>query len=125
MIVQEAAFPFFDKDDFASVPSGRSLRPIKEFEAAVDRAVGERVRADGADGVDLWCALANVQWLRSDGAVVSYSFREAGSLVAWVREEGDYIEWYCSGPPGEVPLWIEEAMATEGWAWAPLRKSSA
>jgi hypothetical protein len=110
-------FPFFDKSDFAGVPSQRSTRPIKEFEAAIDRAVGEQVRADGACGVDLWSALANVRWHASNGAVVSYSFREAATLVAWVREEGDYILWYCSGPPGVVAPWIGEAMAVEGWSW--------
>ena len=88
-------FPFFDKSDFAGVPSQRSKRPIKEFEAAIDRAIGELVRADGACGVDLWSALANVRWHASNGAVVSYSFREAATLVAWVREEGDYILWYA------------------------------
>lgn len=51
------------------------------------------------------------------GPVVSYSFREAATLVAWVREEGDYILWYCSGPPGVVAPWIGEAMAVEGWSW--------
>jgi hypothetical protein len=110
-------FPFFDKSDFAGVPSQRSKRPIKEFEAAIDRAVGDLVRADGACGVDLWSALANVRWHASNGAVVSYSFREAATLVAWVREEGDYILWYCSGPPGVVAPWIGEAMAVEGWSW--------
>lgn len=45
------------------------------------------MRADGACGVDLWSALANVRWHASHGAVVSYSFREAATLVAWVREE--------------------------------------
>lgn len=110
-------FPFFDKSDFAGVPSQRSKRPIKEFEAAIDRAVGELVRADGACGVDLWSALANVRWHASNGAVVSYSFREAATLVAWVREEGDTILWYCSGPPGVVAPWIGEAMAVEGWSW--------
>lgn len=73
------------------------------------------MRADGACGVDLWSALANVHWLRSNETVISYSFREAAELVAWIREEGDYISWYCSGPPGEVAPWIGEAMATEGW----------
>lgn len=76
------------------------------------------MRADGACGVDLWSSLANVRWLGPDGVVVSYSFREAACLVAWVREEIDDIQWYCSGPPGEVSPWISEAMIVEGWTWA-------
>ncbi|WP_336972999.1 hypothetical protein [Sphingobium aromaticiconvertens] len=75
-------------------------RPRKQFEAAVDRAVGDRVRFDGACGADLWSALTNVDWHGPDGQIVSYSFRTAGDLVAWVREEGDYIEWFCGDEPG-------------------------
>lgn len=110
-------FPFFDKTDLAGVPSERPRGPIKEFEAAVDRTVGESVRADGARGVDLWSVLANVRWHAPNGAVVSYSFREVAKFVAWVREEGDYISWYCSGLPGAMAPWIGEAMAAEGWSW--------
>lgn len=84
---------------------------------AVDRAVGEQVRADGACGVDLWSALVGTRWHSTDGAIVPYSSRQAGELVAWVREEGNYREWYCSGPPGQVAPWISAAMAAEGWPW--------
>lgn len=113
----EVIFPFFSREDFEGVPSSRAYRPRKQFEAAVDRAVGDQVRSDGACGVDLWCALANVEWHGPDGEIVSYTFRGAGSLVAWVREEGDYIEWYDSGEPGVVASWISGALANEGWRW--------
>jgi len=117
----EAIFPFFCRDDFEGVPSSRVFQPYKQFEAAVDRLLGDRIRSDGACGVDLWSALADIEWHGPDGAVVSYSFRRAGDLVAWVREEGDYIEWYCSGGPGLVAAWISDALATEGWSWTLAR----
>ena len=113
----EVIFPFFSRVDFEGVPSSRAYRPRKQFEAAVDRAVGDQVRSDGACGVDLWCALANVEWHGPDGEIVSYTFHGAGSLVAWVREEGDYIEWYDSGEPDVVASWISGALANEGWRW--------
>ncbi len=96
----EVTFPFFSREDFEGVPSSLTHRPRKQFEAAVDRAVGDRVRFDGACGADLWSALTNVDWHGPDGQIVSYSFRTAGDLVAWVREEGDYIEWFCGDEPG-------------------------
>ena len=70
--------------------------------AFLDRLLGEQVRADGACGVDLWCALTNTRWFGPDGVEVSYGFRRAGHAVAWVREEGDDLTWYCSGEPGQV-----------------------
>ena len=103
------------------MPSRRLLRPIKNFEATIDRAVGEEVRADGACGVELWSALVGIQWHAANGVVVSYTSRQAAELVAWVREEGDSLLWYCSGPIGDVAPWISAAMATEGWTWSLAR----
>ena len=116
----EAAFPFFSRSDFEDQPSSCAYRPYKTFEVVLDRVLGERVRADGACGVDLWCALANIRWRGPDGEIVGYGFRRAGDVVAWVREEGDYITWYCSGEPGQVAGWIEDALTEAGWFWAPL-----
>ncbi|MGN6268464.1 MAG: hypothetical protein ACTHM0_01055 [Sphingomonas sp.] len=117
----EAIFPFFSRKDFEGVPSSQVQRPRKQFEAAVDRAVGDRVRSDGAYGADLWSALVDVEWHGPDGEAVSYSSRTAGDLVAWVREEGDYIQWFCGDEPGVVVSWISDALATEGWSYALLR----
>tara|TARA_R110000868_G_C10862427_1_gene761598 strand:+ start:865 stop:1098 length:234 start_codon:yes stop_codon:yes gene_type:complete len=76
---------------------------------------------DGACAVDLWSALAGIVWSGPDGETVSYSFRSAASAVAWVREDGDDIAWYCSGPPAVVAPWIATAMADKRWHWS-LRK---
>lgn len=82
--------------------------------------LGGRVRADGGAAIDLWSALANIAWHGPEGECVSYSFRAAGDLVAWVREEGRYIDWYCSGPWGVVAPWIEEGLAAEKWSWTKV-----
>ena len=47
---------FSGKDDLRGVASSRVRRPYKLFETLLDDALGDRVRADGACGVDLWCA---------------------------------------------------------------------
>lgn len=88
--------------------SSRAGRWTKQFQLTVDRVLGDRIRADGAAAADMWSALANVEWHGPEGARVSYSFRSAGDLVAWVREEGGYVEWYCSGEPGVVAPWISD-----------------
>lgn len=111
---------FNDPDRLKDVPSSRVFRHRKLFELAVDRLLGDRVRADGAAAIELWCALANIEWIAPDGEVVSYSQRAAGEMVAWVREEGDYIDWYCSGESGRVAPWIEQALAGEQWTWRPM-----
>lgn len=44
---------------------------------------------------DVWPILKNDQW--------SCSWRYAGGIIADMREEGDYIDWYCSGITGDLP----------------------
>jgi hypothetical protein len=113
---------FSTRSDLEGVPSTRIHRPYKAFEAIVDRVLGDRVRANGAYGVDLWCALANVEWRSPDGHMIFYSFRRAGELVAWVREDGDGMDWYCSGAPAVVADWISDALAEAGWSWTTTRE---
>jgi len=38
---------------------------------------------------DVWPILTDKRW--------SCSWRYAGGIVAHIRQEGDYIDWYCSG----------------------------
>lgn len=108
---------FNDRDRLKGVSSSRHFRHRKLFELTVDRLLGDRVRADGTAAIDLWSALANIEWIAPDGGIVRYSQRAAGEMVAWIREEGDYIDWYCSGESGRVAPWIEAALVDEGWSW--------
>lgn len=106
---------FPEETDWNGVASPRRHRFRKLFELTVERELGERIRADGAEAVAMWSALANVEWHHAGGGVVSYSFRSAGDLVAWLREDGDYLDWYCSGEPGLVSVAIAETLAMQGW----------
>ena len=42
---------------------------------------------------DVWTTLKNQTW--------SCSWRHAGGIIADMREQGDYIDWYCSGIRGD------------------------
>ena len=90
------------------------------FEAAVQRQLGDKIRADIAIGVLLWCALANVDWTHPIHGDIGYSFRAAGDLIAALRREGDYIDWYCCGEYGHVHDVISAAMEREGWGWTAV-----
>lgn len=99
--------------------SSRCFRDRKRFELTVDRVLGDRIRSDSSAAQAMWSALANIEWSHYDGAEASYGLREAGTMVAWIREEGDYLDWYCSGPTDTVAPWIDDALQREGWAWYP------
>ena len=110
------------------VTGGRPRDTEDEFENAVERALGERIRLEhiGAEplvpfrtgkgiGDRLWGSLANVGWKHTNGDTASYSFRAAGDLVAAIVGEGDYITYYGSAAAGVVDPEVAEAMAREGW----------
>ncbi len=44
---------------------------------------------------DVWPILTEERW--------SCSWRYAGGIIADMRQEGDYIDWYCSGIRGDWP----------------------
>jgi hypothetical protein len=66
----------------------------------------EKVRKSKVYAQNLYAALCNNEFIRLDVIEVladnrwSCSWRSAGGIVANMRVEGDYIDWYCSGMGG-------------------------
>ena len=58
---------------------------------------------DPAYAQNIYAALCNMRWQKIDVMPIlkdeywSCSWRYAGGIVADLRGEGDYIDWYCSG----------------------------
>ena len=97
------------------ITGGRPIDRADPFEAAVEHVLGERLRRAADTCCALWAALANVRWEQTDGDTAGFTYRAAGDLVAAMRGEGDYLDWYCSAQAGVVRPDIAEAMAREGW----------
>ena len=63
----------------------------------------EKVRASENYAQNLYAAMCNNDFQKHDvwpvlkGETCSYSWRYAGGISADMREQGDYIDWYCSG----------------------------
>ena len=63
---------------------------------------------------NLYAALCNMQWQKSEVWPVlkndlwSCTWRSAGGIVAELRGEGDYLDWYCSGMGGGIGYDTEE-----------------
>lgn len=96
---------------------GGPLRAVRDdpFESAVERCLGVEIRDDPEIAKQMWGALANVDWTHANGDTAGYSFRAAGDLVAAVRREGYYMDWYGSAPDGVITDLIARRMATTGW----------
>lgn len=92
-----------------------------DFEKTLAEAFGERIKTDDAFCVDLWCALANVDWYHpASGTEFSCSFRCAGGIIAEIRGSGGYMDWYCSGPAAEVSDFIRRSLKKRGWICDPV-----
>jgi hypothetical protein len=88
-----------------------------------------KVRTSDSYAQNLYAALCNNQFQHNSivsrlcGHVWSCSWRYAGGVVADIRLEGDYIDWYCSGMGGMIvlegeptphnPHYVEEGRVTD------------
>ena len=95
----------------------------------------EKVRTDNIYAQNLYCAMCNVEWCKRELWKVlkeeywGCSWRHAGGIVADMRQEGDYINWYCSGirddyeggyaQEGQVTEQIERDLNKLGWFPVP------
>ncbi len=79
-----------------------------EYDLRSTRWICDKAKANEAYAQNIYAALCNQDWQRNDvwpmlkGQTYSCSWRYAGGIVADMREEGDYIDWYCSGIRGEL-----------------------
>jgi hypothetical protein len=104
-----------DYGGMGGIKDGRPLDETDAFEMAVSRALGEQMKTDEMLCQEVWSALANCSWEHQNGDTASYTWRAAGDLIAAVIGRGDYMDWYMSGPDGEVSDRVAEAMEKEGW----------
>ena len=98
----------------------------------------EKVRDDDAYAQNLYAAMCNNEFQKLEVIPIlkdqrwSCSWRYAGGIIADMREEGDYIDWYCSGirhqDGTEQDKYVGEGCITDeirqdlqrlGWAVAP------
>lgn len=68
--------------------------------------IRDKIRQDDRYAQNVYAALCNQAWQRNDvwpllaDETWHCSWRYAGGIIANVRCEGDYLDWYCSGIAG-------------------------
>lgn len=74
-----------------------------EYDLRTSAKLCAKVRDSDQYAQNLYAALCNRNFLKNEVIPIlkdkswSCSWRYAGGIVADMREEGDYIDWYCSG----------------------------
>ena len=89
-----------------------------EWDLRTSEWMCEKVRADKLYAQNLYAAMCNNDFIKREMWPIlknqkwSCSWRYAGGIVAHMRQEGDYIDWYCSGIRNDDP--DEESKPVEG-----------
>ena len=77
-----------------------------EYDLLTTDWILEKVRNSESYAQNLYAAMCNTDFIRNDVWPLlteqkwSCSWRYAGGIIADMRQEGDYIDWYCSGIKG-------------------------
>lgn len=126
----------FDKEE--------SRKDSLEYDLLTTDWILEKARADKNYAQNIYAALCNNSFIKLDVIPIltekewHCSWRYAGGIVADMLQEGDYIDWYCSGirdysrdeadpnfyeggyaPEGKITAQIKEDFQRLGWAVAP------
>ena len=109
------ALRFVDEQD-ADLRNGCQRTPAPNLER--DLAASHRIRALARSPVFatlLYGALCDTVWRHATGAVWLCGWRHAGGIVATLRGEGSYVDWYCSGGEGLVDEQVMTELNALGW----------
>ena len=101
-----------------------------EYDLRSTKWVCDKAKASEAYAQNIYAALCNQDWQKNEvwpllkGETYSCSWRYAGGIVADMREEGDYINWYCSGIRGEQGIDYEPPLTfvSEGTVTEEIRE---
>jgi hypothetical protein len=115
----------------------RSKEQNMEWDLVTTDWILEKVRGSESYAQNLYAAMCNNGFIKLEvisvlkGEEWSCSWRYAGGIIADMREQGDYIDWYCSGirdPMDDSNNYVGEGCITDeirtdlqrlGWAVAP------
>lgn len=102
-----------------------------EYDLLTTDWICKKVRDSKTYAQNLYAALCNQDFVKLEVINIlkedtwSCSWRHAGGIIADMREEGDYIDWYCSGirdmydngyvPEGHVTDEIRSDLTKLGW----------
>ena len=146
--ISQAYLDFFQKiieDDKKKFQTPESRVRNMEYDLLTTDWILEKVRTDDAYAQNLYAAMCNNGFIRLEvipvlkGEEWGCSWRYAGGIIADMRQQGDYIDWYCSGirndfndeeagkawderkyvPEGCVTDEIRNDLQRLGWAVAP------
>jgi len=90
-------------DDASKIHDPTWQKNNMEYDLRSSKELCDKAKASDAYAQNLYAAMCNMTWQSREfwqemkGETWSASWRHSGGIVADMREQGDYIDWYCSG----------------------------
>lgn len=90
-----------------------------EYDLLTTEWILEKVRTSESYAQNLYAAMCNNEFVKNDVWPLltddrwSLSWRSAGGVIADMRQEGDYIDWYCSGIGPDNKNYVSEGHVTD------------
>lgn len=85
-----------------------------EYDLRTTDWILEKARTSKSYAQNLYAAMCNNDFQKNEfmprlaGKTWGCSWRHAGGVIADMRQEGDYIDWYCSGIKNDSPVLLDE-----------------
>ena len=96
-------FKTWREQDQANIVDPLWQKDNMEYDLRSTQWIIDKTKNDEVYAQNLYAAMCNNDFTKNDVWPIltekrwSCSWRHAGGIVADMREEGDYIDWYCSG----------------------------
>ncbi len=107
------------EQDAANLADPAWQKDNMEYDLRSTTWICDKVKASDSYAQNLYAAMCNMQFVKNEVWPLlrdqrwSASWRHAGGIIADMREEGDYIDWYCSGIGGMMGGGSESSPAIE------------
>jgi hypothetical protein len=96
-------FKSYRQQDDENMVDPKWQKDNMEYDLRSTEWILEKTRGDDVYAQNLYAAMCNNEFVKREMWPIlkdqrwSCSWRHAGGIVADMRQEGDYIDWYCSG----------------------------
>jgi hypothetical protein len=98
-----AMYKTWREQDEANLVDPEWQKNNMEYDLRSSKEMCDKVKASDNYAQNLYAAMCNMEWRKRDlwpemkEENWGCSWRSAGGIIADMREQGDYIDWYCSG----------------------------
>lgn len=110
-------FKTWKEQDEANMVNPEWQENNMEYDLRATDWILDKVRNSKAYAQNLYAAMCNNEFQKNEfmprlaGKTWGCSWRSAGGIIADMRQEGDYIDWYCSGIRNDSPVLLDEQFA--------------